>query len=388
MPAAPKRILIFSLVYYPRHVGGAEVAIKEITDRISADDTVFDMIVMDSGGPREERIGNVRVHRVGPLWLTRNKYGWHLYKYGYIFAAARMAARLHKRHAYDATWSMMANYAGFAAFFFKFRFPNVPFLLTLQEGDPIPYIKRRVALVYPLFKKIFKKADRVQTISHYLARFAIDMGFKGFPVVIPNGVDIAHFSKPIPPEELRALRQQFGYGENDTVLVTVSRLVKKNGVGDIIDALRLLPPSYKVLILGSGKLEPLLKASAATLGDRVNFAGFVPHAKLPPYLQASDIFIRPSLSEGLGNSFLEAMAAGIPVIATNVGGIPDFLFDGKTGLFCEVRNPRSIAEQVRRLDDGNLRTQLTQHARAMVFAEYDWSGIARSMKEQFDSMAA
>lgn len=364
------------------------MAIKEITDRIDPFEYEFDMVTMDKTGPRVERIGNVTVYRVGNTWINRNRLFGKLYKYIFIFVAFRKACALHRKHHYDATWAMMANYAGFSALFFKWRFPRVPFLLTLQEGDPIPYIKRRVRWVYPLFKKIFQKADRIQAISHYLAQFAISMGFRGLPVVIPNGVAIAHFSKPLSPEKREAIRNSFGFSSDDTVLCTASRLVEKNGVGDVIDALALLPPQYKFLIAGTGALEQSLKQKALRYKDRVVFAGFVPHEILPELFCASDIFVRPSLSEGLGNAFLEAMAAGIPVVATRVGGIADFLFDGKTGLICEPHRPETISEKVLSLTDTHLRNTIVTRARTIVAEGHDWDIVAGSMKEQFEILTS
>ena len=383
MPHSPKRILIFSLVYYPRYIGGAEVAVKEITDRIPSEEYVFDMVTMDKTGPRYEQIGNVHIHRVGNTWLNKTKLLGKLYKYLFIIVAFRKAVTLHRQRPYDAIWSIMANYAGFAALFFKLRFPRVPFLLTLQEGDPIPYIKRRVALVYPLFKMIFRKADAIQAISHYLARFAIAMGFQGLPTVVPNGVDIAHFSQEVSKEDQMGIRKKYGFKDGDIVLVTASRLVKKNGVKDIIDSLAFLPPHYKVFVLGTGKLETGLRKRAEQFGDRVVFAGFVPHAQLPLYLKASDVFVRPSLSEGLGNSFIEAMAAQIPVVATSVGGIPDFLFDGKTGLFCDVQNPKNLAEKVQLFENKEMKSVIVDRAYRMAVELYGWNEIAPLMEKQF-----
>jgi glycosyltransferase involved in cell wall biosynthesis len=383
-----KKILIFSFVYHPRYVGGAEVAIKEITDRIDVQEYEFHMVTMDDQGPRTEVLDNVTIYRIGDTWLNRLRYVGKLYKYLFIFAAYHKACKLHRTHRYDATWAMMANYAGFAALFFKLHFPQIPFLLTLQEGDPIPYIKRRVRWVYPLFKKIFQKADRIQTISQYLANFAVSMGFRGVPVVIPNGVDIPHFSKPISLEQREFLRKSFGCDKDDIVLCTASRLVVKNGVGDIIDALLFLPQNYKLVIAGTGALESVLREKAHQFGGRVVFAGFVSHQNLPSLLRSCDIFVRPSLSEGLGNAFLEAMAAELPVVATVVGGISDFLVDQHTGLVCEVQNPKSIAEKVQMLTDEKLKQTIVSSARSMVLERYDWSAISVTMKHEFTILTA
>ena len=106
---------------------------------------------------------------------------------------------------------------------------------------------------------------------------------------------------------------------------------------------------------------------------------------MPKYLKISDVFARPSLSEGLGNSFLEAMAAGVPVVATAVGGIPDFLKDGETGYFCEVQNPKSLAEAILKFENNPQKTnEIIVNAKKMVLDKYDWSLISRDMKKMFD----
>ena len=118
------------------------------------------------------------------------------------------------------------------------------------------------------------------------------------------------------------------------------------------------------------------------LDNRVFFLGFIPHPELPAYLYASDIFIRPSLSEGLGNSFLEAMATNLPVIATPVGGILDFVKDGETGLFCEVSNPKSIAQKVDKLmKDKDSREYIIRSGKNMVMEQYNWYSIAPKIRD-------
>lgn len=394
-----KRILIFSLTYYPNIISGAEVAIKEITDRIAPEDIVFDMVTLrfDSTLPTFERIGNVNIHRIG--FTTKHpqigdlvKFPLVINKYLFPFIGFLKAWSLHRKSPYDGIWAMMANYAGFAALFFKMKFPEVRYLLTLQEGDPIEYIKARVQKVYALFEQIFTRADMVQAISHYLAAFARDMRYTGPLEVVPNAVNVAYFSKTYSTKELFVLKQKLGKSIDDIFLITTSRLVKKNAIDEVIRALPLLPVRIKFLILGIGPDEATLRALADALkvSDRVKFLRQIDHKEMPKYLAVSEIFIRPSRSEGLGNSFLEAMAAGLPVIATPVGGIPDFLFDPEknpdrepTGLFCKVDDPESIATQVKRiLADSALRTRLVTNAKKLVTEKYDWNLIAREMHER------
>lgn len=394
----PRRILIFSLVYYPRFIGGAEVTVKEVTDRISPSEIEFDMITLrlDSRLPRYEKIGNVNVYRIG--WSARQKTSsdslpWylHLNKYFFLIFGPLKALSLHRKRSYDAIWSLMATYNSFAAVFFKLLKPKVKFVFTLQDGDPIDYLKRRALPLYPFFKMMFTKADQIQAISKYLADWAKDMGAKCPITVAPNAVDVELFSRKDDPLVLSKLATDLGKKADDVFLITTSRLVVKNAVGDIIKSLGYLPNNVKLLILGQGYEEERLKLEASKLKpasdgkNRVSFLGYVPHTEMPKYLHVSDIFIRPSLSEGLGNSFLEAMASGIPVIATPVGGIPDFLRDGETGLFCEVNNPKSIAQKVEKLiKDRESREYIVRQAKEMVEEKYRWESVVREMKKIFN----
>ena len=384
-----RKILIFSLVYYPRFIGGAEVAVKEITDRISDTDIQFDMITLRKHAGAFERIGNVNVYRVGMPWFGKDSQSSKLFplsKLLFVPLAALKAISLHRKQKYDAVWPIMASYGGFSAVLFRMIYSNVPMILTVQEGDNF---ERRQGVFRPLFKKIFTSATRIQVISNYLADWARSFGATAPIEVIPNGVDCEKFIRPISPVRKSELRAECGIADTDLVLVTASRLVHKNAVDMIIATLALLPHNYKLLILGTGADEDTLRNQTKSLKveGRVIFKGFISHDLLPEYLQASDIFIRPSRTEGLGNSFLEAMAAGIPVIATPVGGIPDFLTDGQTGLFCEVDNPQSIAQKVEKLTkDRESREYIITNARNMVQQKYDWDAVAGKMKGNFESL--
>ncbi len=388
MNTKPRRILIFSLTYYPTFVGGAEVAVKEITDRISSDDIIFDMITIGDGrknvqdsiiNNQVERIGNVNVYRV------LNNMGF-IQKLLFPFVAYRKALHLHTQHTYHATWAIMASYAGFAAHLFKQKNSNVPFLLTIQEGD---HFEKRAGILKPLFKKIFKAADAIQVISNYLAEWSTSMSATCPIDLVPNAVNLNLFTKTLSTEERAEISARIGKKENDIILIHTGRLVEKNAVADIISALLYLPEQVKLLQVGSGVLMANLKTlvSDLKLENRVIFVDYVPHDEMVSYLKIADIFIRPSLTEGLGNSFLEAMAAGIPVIATPVGGIPDFLIDGETGLFCEVHNPKSIAQKVEKLiKDKESREYIVGRARTMVEKKYQWESVVEKMKKIFGSL--
>ena len=384
----PKKLLIFSLAYFPHLVGGAEIAVKEITDRISTNEMEFDMITLYAGKSRYERIGNINVYRVGPhIQIIGNSVPKisYIIKFQYVISAFFKAIFLQHKRKYDLIWSIMASFNGFSALFFKTFYKKIPFLLTLQEGDSLEHIKKSLGIMYPLYLKIFEKANRIQVISNFLADFGKKMGAKCPISVIPNGVNINLFKEKPSTGQMKALIHELGLSPFDTILITTSRLVAKNAIGDIIDSLVYLNDNIKLLIIGTGPQEKLLKdkTKLLKLENRVRFVGFVPNKEIPIYLHISNIFIRPSLSEGFGISFVEAFAAEIPVIATPVGGILDFLEDGKTGVFCKVNNPKSIADSVEKiLNNEQLRINIIKSAKDIVKQRYDWDIIANDMKDE------
>lgn len=378
------RVAIFSLAYMP-FVGGAEIAIKEITERLPHDFACFTYKFF-SDLKDKEIIGNIEIARVGKgRKRSRNYYGQFFGKIVYIFSAWRAAERAHKIKPFHVIWAIMASYAGMAALLFKLRHPKIPLLLTLQEGDSEAHILRRVGIFYLLWRLIFKKADCVQTISHYLADLARRHGAKCPIEVVPNGVDIDAFNTT----STTRIRQ------NIPKIITTSRLVHKNGIDILIRAVaeikKLRNLEVKVQILGGGPDEKKLKHLAKNLkvDNQIEFLGYIESEKIPEYLAQADIFVRTSRSEGLGNSFLEAMGAGLPVIGTSVGGIPDFLKDQETGLFVKVNDPKDLAEKILSLmGNKTLCNEIAKNGQELVRAKYSWNLISEKMTKIFNKLCA
>lgn len=392
-----KKILIFSLAYYPKHIGGAEAAIKEITGRCP--DIEFHMVTnrFDSTLPKVERIGNVLVHRIGitrpnPRVEDLRKWPLHINKPLFQFLAAWKAIRLHRSYQYDAVWAMMPHSTGVPTAIFNMLFPRIPFALTIQEGDPPEYIEKKMRPLWPLFARAFTHASVISVISTFLGKWARRRGFTGDVELVPNAADIAHFSHDYPGSIVDEMKKVLGKKMGDVFLITTSRLVHKNGLDDVVRALPLLPAHVHFIILGTGPDERMLRTLAAELGvfERIRFVGFVDHKEMPKYLAASDIFIRPSRSEGMGSSFIEAMAAGLPVIATQEGGLTDIIFDEKrnpdvptTGWAVDKDSPAQIADAVKAIMEApeKVRT-VTTAAKGMAAEKYDWDIVAKAMREK------
>jgi glycosyltransferase involved in cell wall biosynthesis len=366
-------------------VGGAEVAIKEITDRIG--DCQFDLITakLKNGLPKFEKIGNVNVYRLGigiPI----------IDKLILPFWGAIKAISLNNKNNYDFYWCMMVSFASGAAFIANifaniFSQNKVPVVLTLQEGDSEEYLKTKwFGLIDLSWRLALQRSEIVTVISNYLGKRAKRLGFQGEPVLIPNGVDIDHYSEIFSEEELNELSDKVGReSENMIMLVSTSRLNVKNGLDLVIRALPQLSENIHFFNFGVGKDKKYLNDLAKSLGVslRVHLEDYVDHDELPKYLKISDVFIRASRSEGQGISFLEAMAAKIPVIATPVGGIVDFLKDGETGYFCKPENSGSISEAVKRVLSDSNKNKITENAYNMVKEKYNWDKIALQIKSVF-----
>jgi glycosyltransferase involved in cell wall biosynthesis len=378
-----KKILIFSTTFHP-FVGGAEVAIKEIVKRLPQYNFTMLTARLRSDLAEVETNANLQIIRLGRgHWTDKHLFFWY---------ALRRALTMQRQESFQAAWAMMANQAGLSALLFYWR-SRVPYLLSDQSGDSEIFWMARTWFWRPLFRQIYRRAAKVQAISKFLADRCRRYGARGEITIVPNGVDIEHFKNTMTPEVRAHKRSELGIEPEETVIVTASRLELKNAIGDLIRAVNTLQFKFgiptKALIMGSGSQQSDLELLAQTLGisDRVMFLGHVDHEHALDYLSVSDIFCRPSLTEGLGNSFLEAMAFGLPIIGTPVGGIVDFLRDKETGLFCQPRQPYTIAQAVKEYHDNpDLTAKIRQQAQILIHHSYTWETVADQMDGLFQSI--
>lgn len=381
-----KKILIFSLAYYPSFVSGAEASIKEITDRISPSDIEFHMVTLlfDKNAPREETIGNIHVHRVGFG-------GDYLSKVLFIPFAAFNARMLNKEYRFDALWAMM-TYMLLPVVLSRAIGVRVPHILTLQDGDPYEKVFERwfIRPFIPVLDYGFRTASMIQAISVFLAEWPHKRGYKGPLEIIYNGANPRDLKDEVSSEEVDALKQKLGKKPGDIFLVNTSRLVYQKAFDDTIRALVKLPAHIKLLAVGDGEDLPMLKKLAEDLGvvNRVIFTGKVDRSVVTLYRRVSDIFVAPSRSEGLGNAFISALASRLPLIATQVGGMADYVFDEKhnpdkqpTAWVVDPDAPDQIVHKVEEvLANPEKAKAISAYARKMVEEKYDWDLIAKDMR--------
>ncbi len=159
-----------------------------------------------------------------------------------------------------------------------------------------------------------------------------------------------------------AIRRELGLDPDKHYILTICRLMVWKGVSGILEAIAKQPDNVHLLIAGDGDMEEPWKQLAKDLGiaQRVTFLGNVPHAKIPLYIRAADVFVLNSLYEGLSHTLLEVQALGTPIIASRVCGNPEVVVDGESGLLVDPRDSGELAGAVRKLlDDKGLRDRFS-----------------------------
>lgn len=267
------------------------------------------------------------------------------------------------------------------------RWLGLPVTVTLRGTEPthagIPALRRRL-------RRMLANSTRVFTVAEALRRTAIDLGVDPNKVrVIGNGVDIEKF-QPMPRAQART---DLGIPTDGQVLVSVGGLVERKGIHRVIECLPSLAhrfPKLRYIVVGGaspeGDMTAALRDQAARLGvsDRVIFTGPMPPEQLHRPLSASDIFVLATRNEGWANVFLEAMACGVPVVTTDVGGNREVVCRDELGVVVPFGDAGALEGAIARaLETRWDRTEIIAYARANT-----WDRRVAILVDEFRALAA
>jgi glycosyltransferase involved in cell wall biosynthesis len=234
-----------------------------------------------------------------------------------------------------------------------------------------------------------RAAERVVTVC---GAFARDVQATGVPAerIIVQHNSVKPF-QPAAPAVRDALRATFPSGA--PILLVVGRLSHEKGHIDLLDALDMLRRNtsqpFHAVFVGDGPEQRKVEAARARLGleSYVTMAGLQHDVR--PYYGIATLVVMPSHSEGSPNVLLEAMAAGVPVVATRVGGVPEIANDGETALLVESRKPPAMAAALQRmLEDEALRTRLACNAKTLAGQKYSPDAYRRSLVGIYEKVLA
>jgi len=313
------RILMLNYEFPPLG-GGAANATYYLLKEFSKYENIEIHLVTSSVGKFkvEEFSENITIHYLDIGKNDNLHYQSNLDLLTYSWKSYNYCKKLIKSQKFDIMHAFFGIPCGYIAMKLKNKF-NIPYIVSLRGSDVPFYNKRFYLLDTVLFKhlskKIWQSAKAVVANSEGLKNLAKESS-KGQEIsVIFNGVDINGF-KP---------KEQLNRSESEKlILISTGRLIKRKGYEYLIKALSNLK-NVELQLIGDGNLRQELENMAKRLNSNVTFLGKKEHHELPELLRNSDIFILPSLNEGMSNSILEAMACGLPVVTTKTGGTEELI---------------------------------------------------------------
>jgi sugar transferase (PEP-CTERM/EpsH1 system associated) len=319
--------------------GGLQNGLANLVERLSPERFRHSVFALASLGPAAERLAAVPGTRVRALGRRGGR------DLGVAFRLAR--ALREDRPAIVRTY----NWATWVEGFMAARLARVPVHIHSEHQQPFGETPRERRRRDRVRRFLARRADAVVALSSEIAaRFERDLGADPARVeVIVNGVDFPRIEEAVRRADRAARLGALGVPAGALVIGAVGRCVVEKDFGSLVAALpRILAaaPAAHLVIAGDGPLREGLARRAAALGveGRVHLAGARPD--VPELLGCFDIFALPSLSEGISNTILEAMVAGLPIVTTPVGGTPEILEDDRTAVFVRPADPEGLARAI------------------------------------------
>ncbi len=374
---------------YPRFPGDfAGIFVKRVCNAISAKGVDVTVVAPNDDKSMEyEKSGNVTIHRFNyfikryqkiaygyggvVVNLKRNKLLYlilPLFITAFLIKIIRLAREADVIHANWIINGYMCALAGIIT--------GTPVILTLRGEDVNQHKKSFVSRL--ISGILFRRIKMFTAVSGDFCGFLKDTGLPDEKVAfVPNGVE----AKEPAPDDLSRFRRENCIDSGRTNILFVGSLIKRKGVEYLLRAMKRLGSDRVTLfIAGEGELKDELIAMAGELNidDRVVFAGYQHNDTIPLWLASVDIFVLPSLSEGRPNVVLEALAHGVPVIATNIPGTSELIRDGENGLLCDPMDDLSLCEKLQILaGDEKLRSALSAGAKRFIVDEgLTWGNCA------------
>ncbi|MDP3395047.1 MAG: glycosyltransferase family 4 protein [Methanoregula sp.] len=270
---------------------------------------------------------------------------------------------------------------------YGFHLPDLNFRPSVVSawGDDVLILPKKSRLLHYYTKKVLESVDLVYAISrnigdHIISDFAISQNRVKF---LPFGIDTDLFSPPADSRdtgtqmiEIFSNRGFFPVYDNDTLVRGFALAYEKN-------------PALRLTLKGDGPLEQSIRDLVASMGlsEVITFKGKTAYSDVPDDYRRAHIFITTSLSDGTPVSILEAMASGLPCIATTVGGIPEWVEDPKTGLLIPPGSPEQVAQAILTLAaDPVLRSRMGSAAREVVIRNGQWNTLMAQAEKDYQAL--
>jgi glycosyltransferase involved in cell wall biosynthesis len=342
------RVLFFNYEFPPLGGGAGNASYYLLREYAKNPEVQVDFVTASIDGQYHLlKMGdNISIHRL-PIGKNSENIHYQTKKelISYTWNAFWFARKLAKQNKYDLTHSFFSVPCGMISLLLKWEF-KLPYIISLRGSDVPGYSERFVGIykwITPTILKIWKDSSFVIANSQGLKELALRSEPKKEIGVIYNGVDIEEFF----PSTKNRNPDQF-------TIICVSRVTPRKGIRFLIQAFKILSGRYdqtRLIIVGDGNEKKSLEdlVQSLDLKDKVEFAGAIGHDKVWEFYQRANIFVLPSLNEGMSNVMLEALACGLPIVATDTGGTKELLTDNLNGLVVKMKDSNDLAEKIEKL---------------------------------------
>lgn len=352
------RIALLVMMFPPENLGGTEIASYNIAKHlVQSNHEVHVITSSDPGIPDSKSESGFLIHRTN---LNHTRFvGIALFGITSIIQVINIRPDI--IHAQNITMGMIA--------LFGKKLFKIPYVVWGRGSD----VHLQWKFKRFISKAVLNNANATIALSHNMKNEMQKLSKKDI-YVIPNGVDSSIFKEPKTKK-----------GHNGTKIIYVGSLLPIKGIKYLIKAMKILHSKYPDLhltIIGDGddrrNLELMVHEYA--LIQNISFVGKVSHKDIPQWLCKNDIFVLPSNSEGVPNVLLEAMAVGLPIIATNVGGIPDIIINKRNGYLVEPESPQEIAEKIQYLISNPQMRKIISKNNKIDIQKYSWNNIVQTLE--------
>jgi glycosyltransferase involved in cell wall biosynthesis len=265
------------------------------------------------------------------------------------------------------------------------RHRKIPYIVSLRGSDVPGYDRFNTSLEFfhrlllPVTRSIWHKASKVVALSEPLKQTALEAVPDADIAVIANGIESEKF-----------YNANTRSGDSSTVrLICVSRLIERKGIQHLLRALKVMQHPVHLSIVGEGNYQQQLieLATEYEVADKVTFHGYCPRERLVDLYSASDIFVLPTMAESFGLVFIEAMACGVPIIGTRVGGVPDIVLEDN-GILVEPGDYLAVRRAIDELaGDPQRRAAMGEACRRRVIEHYSWMTVADKYEQCYATAA-
>jgi glycosyltransferase involved in cell wall biosynthesis len=366
------RILLINSEYPPIGGGAGNASAHLATELVALGQDVTVITARFGGLPRDFIENGVRILRIRSLRMRQDRSG--VIEQGiFMLSGILNTLWLVRKWRPDIILAFFGVPSGAVAWIVK-MLTGIPYLVSLRGGD-VPGFRPYDFATYhrmigPLLHRIWHRAGAVIANSQGLGALASQFDDQVAVQIIPNGVDV------------RLYQVSGGRDWGPPQMLFVGRLVYQKGLDILIQALgELKNHSWHLKLVGDGPHRPVLESLAEENGitEKITFMGWMDKADLYHEFNVANLFVLPSRHEGMPNVILEAMACGLPVVASNIAGNEELVLDGKTGILVPPEDPSALGAGLKTLMlDSDLRQKLGTASRVRVEKSYTWDQVARS----------